>query len=82
VQYNLNTKLSKYKDYPFRLYFVATGATFEQHKIDELMKKKINKLPTNIKCVTFNEFKKECSRYIKPLIMGIKYQSIQQLKLL
>ena len=71
----INIKLKKYKDFPFKLFFVVTGAEFSQMAIDKLISNKINKLPPNMKCLTFKKFKKECLSGLKPLILDINYDS-------
>ncbi len=71
----INIKLKKYEEFPFKLFFVVTGAPFSQMKIDQLISNKINKLPSNIKCLTFDKFKKECLSRLKPLILNISYDS-------
>ncbi|MBN2462436.1 MAG: hypothetical protein JXB43_02415, partial [Dehalococcoidia bacterium] len=58
---NLNIKLHKFSDFPFRLYFVVTGGDFSQVLIDALISNKKNlPLLPNMKCLTVEEFKKEC----------------------
>ena len=40
----MNIKLKKYKDYPFKIFFVVTGIECSQGLIDSLIANKINKL--------------------------------------
>lgn len=78
---NLNIKVRKYTSYPFTLFFVVTGGKFDQKDINHVVMNKINKMPENIKCVTFENFKLLC-KGIKPIKISAKYTSLSQLKLL
>jgi len=71
---NLNIKLHKFSDFPFRLYFVVTGGNFSQALIDTLISNK-NELPllSNMKCLTAEEFKKECIHNLPPLFIRTRY---------
>jgi hypothetical protein len=71
---NLNIKLHKFSDFPFRLYFVVTGGDFTQELIDALIsnKKDLPLLP-NMKCLTVEEFKIECLRNLPPLSVRMRY---------
>ena len=71
---NLNIKLHKFTDFPFRLYFVVTGGDFSQELIDALISNKKNlPLLPNMKCLTVEEFEKECVRKLPPLSMRTRY---------
>jgi hypothetical protein len=70
----VNIKLRKYKDFPFKLFFVVTGAEFSQKKIDELICKKTNRMSTDVKCLTVDEFKRECLAKLSPLKFNIDYK--------
>ena len=70
----VNIKLRKYKDFPFKLFFVVTGAKFSQRKIDELICKKTNRMPYGMKCLTVDEFKRECLTNLPPLNHHIDYE--------
>lgn len=71
---NLNSKLHKFNDFPFKLYFVVTGGEFSQTSIDALMSHKENlPLPANMKCLTIEEFKKECFDKLPPLSIRTRY---------
>ncbi len=71
---NLNIKLHKFSDFPFKLYFVVTGGDFLQRDIDALMtnKKNLPLLP-NMKCLVSDEFRKECLYKLPPLSMRTRY---------
>lgn len=71
---NLNIKLHKFSDFPFKLYFVVTGGDFSQGHIDSLVsnKKNLSLLP-NMKCLVIDEFRKECLRNLPPLSIGTRY---------
>ena len=71
---NLNSKLHKFSDFPFKLYFVVTGGGFSQGHIDVLISNK-NNLPLlpNMKCLVIDEFKKECLCNLPPLSMRTRY---------
>jgi hypothetical protein len=71
---NLNIKLHKFSDFPFRLYFVVTGGDFSQGLIDALISNKKNlPLLPNMKCLTVEEFEKECMCNLSPLSMRTRY---------
>jgi hypothetical protein len=71
---NLNIKLHKVSDFPFKLYFVVTGGDFSQGHIDALVSNKKNlPLLPNMKCLVIDEFRKECLRNLPPLSMRIRY---------
>ena len=78
VNNNLNHKLSSYGAFPHRLYFVVTGGTFSQVEIDNLMANRKIELPKNVRCITFDEFKKECQANIAPLRINANYTRIYQ----
>ena len=72
---NLNIKLHKFNDFPFKLYFVITGGDFSQRSIDALISRKENlPLPANMKCLTIEEFKKECLDKLVPLSIRTRYR--------
>jgi hypothetical protein len=73
---NINIKLKKYRNYPFKVFFVVTGIECSQDMIDSLMDNKLNKLPLKIKCVTVQKFKEECIKNFPPLEIRIKYNKI------
>lgn len=65
---NVNIKLHKYRDFPYKLYLVLTGGSIPQERIDVLVScKKRLPLPPNMNCLTIEEFKKECLRNLPPL---------------
>ena len=71
---NLNIKLHKFSDFPFKLYFVVTGGDFSQELIDAFISnKKELPLPPNMKCLTVEEFKKECLQNLPPLSIRTRY---------
>ena len=71
---NLNIKIHKFSDFPFKLYFVVTGGDFSQGHIDALISnKKFLPLLPNMKCLTSNEFRQECLRNLPPLSMRTRY---------
>jgi hypothetical protein len=71
---NLNIKLHKFGDFPFKLYFVVTGGDFSQEHIDALVSNKKNlPLLPNMKCLISDEFIKECLHNLPPLSMRTKY---------
>ncbi len=71
---NLNIKLHKFSDFPFKLYFVVTGGDFSQKHIDVLISNKKNlRLLPNMKCLVIDELKKECLRKLPPLSMRTRY---------
>jgi len=71
---NLNIKLHKFSDFPFRLYFVITGGAFSQQQLDALVSNK-NDLPLlpNMKCLVPDEFIKECNSKLLPLPIRMRY---------
>lgn len=74
---NINIKLDKYKDFPYKLFFVVIGDIFEQTKIDNLMSNKKDKpLLDNMTCITMKNFVLECEK-IKPLDINFEYQKIR-----
>lgn len=73
---NINIKQKKYKNFPFRLFFVVVGNNHKQKKIDILMKNKENPLPKNTSCLTFDAFRKECQKFI-PLTLSLNYTKIR-----
>jgi hypothetical protein len=75
---NLNVKLHKYADFPFRLYFVVMGGDFLQEEIDALVLNKELRLLPNMQCLTLEEFKKECLHKLPPLRMNVRYTTSQQ----
>lgn len=71
---NLNSKLHKFNDFPFKLYFVVTGGGFSQVSIDALISnKKDLPLSANMKCLIIQEFKKECLNNLPPLSIRMQY---------
>lgn len=72
----MNIKLKKYKDYPFKIFFVVTGIECSQGLIDSLIANKINKLPKNIRCVNVQKFKEECISNFLPLNIRARYDRI------
>jgi len=71
---NLNIKLHRFNGFPFKLYFVVTCGEFSQGSIDVLIHKKKNlPTPANMKCLTLEEFKKECLNSLPPLPIKTKY---------
>ena len=78
---NLNIKLHKYADFPFRLYFVVMGGDFLQREIDALVVNKKIRLVPNMQCLTLEEFKKECLRKLPALRMNVEYTAMQQSKM-
>ncbi len=71
---NLNIKLHRFSDFPFKLYFVVTGGQFSQRFIDALISNKKNlPLLPNMKCLTVEEFKKECLHNLPPLSIRTRY---------
>jgi len=75
----INNKLRKYKEYPYKLYLVVTGENIKMNTINNKITNKINKLPTNMKCITFDEFKWECLAYLPPLDIKVDYLKIYSL---
>lgn len=70
----LNIKLRKYKNFPFKLFFVVTGAEFLQKEIDATICNKTNLLPSNMKCLTVDEFERECLFNLPPLGFNTDYK--------
>jgi hypothetical protein len=65
---NLNPKLRKFGDFPYKIFFVITGAEFKQSQIDKIINRKKKLLLTqNMKCVCMNEFEHGCINRIEPL---------------
>ncbi|MBN1375995.1 MAG: hypothetical protein JXA01_07550 [Dehalococcoidia bacterium] len=65
---NLNPKLKRFGDFPYKLFFVITGAEFKQSQIDKIINRKKKLLLTqNMKCICMNEFENECLNRIEPL---------------
>jgi len=73
---NLNSKLKKYKNFSDLIFFVVTGANFNQTDIDSIIDRKKNKkyLAINIKCVSLDGFKKHCQD-IQPLKVEVPIQA-------
>ena len=72
---NLNSKLHKFDDFPFKLYFVVTGGNFSQEQLDSLIYHKRNlPLLSNMRCLTIDEFKAECLIKLPPLSMKMRYK--------
>lgn len=75
---NINIKLGKYNDFPYKLYFVVIGKDFDQGKIDAMMiHKKDKPMLNNMKCLTFQMFMNEC-KSIEPLNMDIQYTKVDE----
>lgn len=68
---NLNSKLRKYYDFPYKLYIVITGGKFSQPQIDKIVSKK-NKflLKQNMKCVCPSALE-EYIKDISPLYINL-----------
>jgi hypothetical protein len=66
--------LRKYKDFPFKLFFVVTGAEFSQKKVDAVISNKTTLLPSRMKCLTVDEFKRECLTNLPPQKFNIDYK--------
>jgi hypothetical protein len=63
---NLNSKLPKYYEFPYKLIFVITGGKFSQNQIDKVLSRKRKfVLKQNMQCVCSNNFE-ECIKDIKP----------------
>jgi len=64
---NLNSKLRKYFDFPYKIYFVITGGKISQTQIDKVVSRKSKfVLKQNMRCVCSDTFE-ECIKDIKPL---------------
>jgi len=72
---NVNIKLCKYRDYPFKLYFVVMNEEFEQVEIDKIINNKKAKLSENTKCLSFETFKKDCES-IEPIFITFDYSKV------
>lgn len=73
ISINLNIKLPKYYDFPYRLCFVVTGGDFKQDHIDRLISKKHIPLLTNMSCMIYDKFKNECIKITPPLEINTVY---------
>lgn len=74
---NINSKLRKYNDFTYKLFFVVTGGDFKQSGIDKMItRKKKLVLKPNMRCVCLNEFKRECLENHEPLDISIKYKLV------
>jgi hypothetical protein len=78
---HLNIKLRKYGDFKSRLYFVVMGGDFLQEDIDALVMNKKLPLPSNMQCLTLEEFKRECLHKLPPLRSAANYTKFQQSEL-
>lgn len=71
---NLNIKLKKYYDFPYRLCFVVMGGDFKQEDIDKLVSnKKHLPLLTNMTCMKYEVFKEKCFEITLPLEINTNY---------
>lgn len=53
LQSNVNIKMSKYKNFSAKLYFLSANASFRQAELNDYVAAKVNRLPKNIQLVTW-----------------------------